>query len=110
MRYKCHYCGKFLRPGSKFMLECECNNCALNLAPNGEINEFQLTFFEGGKDILIFKSKYSNNVTYGIGRNLYRTNLEKIILELPVQLTIDSDGMPEAYKLWSKLKNLVIFS
>lgn len=110
MRYKCHYCGEYLKPGVNFTLECDCGNCSLGFNKSGQVETFYLTFFEKGLDIFLVKSKYSDKVTLGKGKSISRPYMQQAIIEVPVQLNFDKEGMPQAYSLWEKLSKLVIFS
>lgn len=110
MKYKCHYCGEYLKPGIQFTLECECGNCSLGFDRSGEINNFQLTFFEKGHDIFLVKDKWSENVFYGKGRSISKPYMQQIVLQIPIKLNINEEGIPQAYSLWEKLNKLVIFS
>jgi hypothetical protein len=121
MRYKCHYCGEFLKPGLHYTLECECGNCNLGFEKTGQLDCFQVAFFEKGKDIFLFKSKHDKNIFYGFKK--YSSSLSKIgpfsksvyaipeiILQVDTALQFDEEGVPQIYKLWEKLDKLKVFS
>lgn len=110
MRYKCHYCGAYLKPGTRYTLECECENCSIGFNQAGEVDAFYLTFFEKGKDIFLVKDKWSEIVSYGVGKAMYRPYIQQLVLQIPVKLTFNEEGIPQTYALWEKLSKLVIFS
>lgn len=110
MKYKCHYCGEHLKPGVSFTLECECGNCSLGFHRDGSVESFRLTFFEKGADIFLVKDKYSDKVSLGKGKAMFRPYMQQTIIEVPVKLNFDQEGMPQVYTLWEKLSKLVIFS
>jgi len=110
MKYKCHYCAEYLKPGVSYTLECSCGNCHLGFSRDGEVETFHLTFFEKGVDIFLLKSKYSDKVTLGKGKSLFRSYMQQAIIEVPAKLHFDAEGTPQVYTLWEKLSKLVIFS
>lgn len=124
MRYKCHYCSEFLKPGAIYTLECECGNCNLGFDKSGKVDQFKITFFEKGRDIFLSKSKCGNKIAYGYintykkdidGQTLsifarFLNNVEKVILQANVELQFDEENVPQVYKLWEKLDKLKAFS
>jgi hypothetical protein len=106
MRYKCHYCGAYLKPGSRYTLECECDNCSIGFSKDGEVDSFSLKLFEKGKDIYLMKDKRSTDVRYIINK----AASWKELLQVTAKLSFSEDGIPQAYALWDKLRTYVIFS
>lgn len=109
-RYKCHYCGKLLVPGGYYTLECECGNCSIGFDKNGKPDNFKLALFEKGKDILFMKDRFSDKITYGIGHGFSQPRLDKVVMQVEVELQFDEEGTPLVYTLWEKLNKLIIFS
>lgn len=109
-KFKCHYCGKNLKPGGYYTLECECGNCRIGFDKHGKAEQFELALFEKGKDIIFRKDRYSNKITYGVGHGLVKPRLDKVVMQVEVELQFDEEGTPLVYTLWEKLNKLIVFS
>lgn len=123
MRYKCHYCSEFLKPGMNYTLECDCGNCNIGFEKSGKVNSFLVAFFEKGKDFFLLKSKDSEKISYGYKKGLYiEKPMDKspffksyflqseFVLQVETSLQFDEEGVPQVYKLWEKLDKLKAFS
>jgi hypothetical protein len=99
-----------LTPGTSYTLECECGNCNLGFDRTGKVDHFKITFFEKGKDIFLLKDKYSEAITYGTGRGIWKPYMDKPIMQVNVALQFSDDGVPQVYTLWEKLNKLIVFS
>lgn len=118
MRYKCHYCSELLKPGIYYTLECDCGNCNLGFERSGKVDHFKITFFEKGKDIFLMKDKYDSKITYGFkhpfnkidNRPFLSAYIDKVVMQVDVNLQFDEENVPQVYTLWEKLNKLKAFS
>jgi hypothetical protein len=112
MRYKCHYCEKYLQPGMQFTLQCQCNNCLISFNKKGEIEYFYLIFFEKGCYHYLVKDVFSGgDIDYLVSSDWRdQTPKGKKILKINLNLNIGEDGLILAYDLFNKINKLIILS
>lgn len=121
MKYFCHYCGNQLRPGYNYTVECNCRNCYLFFNKDG-LAAYRFYFFEGGSDWCILKKPSDkNSFLFEKHRNSFGRYDgdphqeyvpyadENAMVKGNFTILFDN-GVPQVYKLFEKMKNLVVFS
>ena len=49
-------------------------------------------------------------INYGVGHGLIKTRIDKVVIQVEVELQFDEEGTPLVYTLWEKLNKLIVFS
>ena len=121
MKYFCNFCGEQLRPGYSYTVECECKNCYLFFSKDGLVG-YRFYFFEDGVDWCILKKPSEkdtflfnrpNGTSWKVGKAHPEYDnyglIDKPLISGKFNLIFDN-GVPQVYKLFEKMKNLIVFS
>ncbi len=104
MIYKCHWCELPLKPGINSTLECSCGHCSISFHSNGNVSSYKFHIFEDNKNYLI-ESYHGKDI------RLYQKNKYNVVRLLDIESNLEfENGIPQVYKLFNKMKNLLLFS
>jgi Zn-finger nucleic acid-binding protein len=103
VKYKCHWCEFELKSGQRYTLECaNCGYCGISFNAAGDLTHYILFVRDERQQYTLCKRKYSDTIDL-FDRQGYRI----FSLKASIQFT---DGMPQADKMFEKMKTLLLFS